>query len=89
MSYFYASANDNDPSSCFIANNLLYAVCVNSEALSLIVSTDIREHIILLLHTTYELCLAGLQGVFKVLLTAALLGVNEQYIYSFRALHEF
>lgn len=72
--FMLASANDNDPPSCFIVNNLLYAVCVNSKVLSLIVSTDIREHIILLLHRTYELCLAGLQGVTKYFL----LGVNEQ-----------
>ena len=87
LSYFYAGANDNDPPSCFSANSLLCAVCVNSEALSQ-VSIDISEHMILLLRTTNELCLAGLQGVTKTLLTAVLLGVNEQYVRSFDALNE-
>lgn len=58
--------------------------CLNSEALSQ-VSVDISEHIIVLLQTINELCLAGLQGVTKTLLTAILLGVNEQYV---EALHE-
>ena len=87
MSYFYAGANDNDPPSCFIANSPLCAVCANSEALSQ-VSIDIKEHMILLLHTTNELCLAGLQRVTKTLLTAVLLGINEQYVCLFEVLHE-
>ena len=43
---------------------------------------------IVLLRTANELCLAGLQGVTKTLLTAVLLGVNEQYIHAFDVLHE-
>ena len=35
-----------------------------------------------------ELCLAGQQGVTKTLLTAVLLGVNEQYVRSFDALND-
>ena len=87
LSYFYAGANDKNPPPCFIANSPLCAVCVNSEALSQ-VSIDIREHMIVLLRTANELCLAGLQGVTKTLLTAVLLGVNEQYVHSFDVLHE-
>ena len=87
LSYFYAGANDKNPPSCFIANSLLCAVCVNSEALSQVI-IDIREHLIVLLCTVNELCLAGLQGVTKTLLTAVLLGVNEQYVHLFDALHE-
>ena len=87
LSYFYSGANDNDPPSCFIANSMLCAVCVNSEALSQ-VSINIKEHMILLLRTTNELCIAGLQGVTKKLLTVVLLGINERYVHSFEVLHE-
>ena len=42
----------------------------------------------LLLRTINEFCSKGLQGVTKALLTAVLLGVNEQYVCSFEVLDE-
>ena len=84
LACFYGGAGDNDPPTCFIANNPLCSVCELAEICE--VSIDIKEYLAVLLRTMQELCEIGLQGVTKTLLISVLLQTNEKYVQTFGSL---
>ena len=77
LSHFYA--DDQDPPTCFVANNPLCSVCEESEAICQ-ETVDIQQHLVVLLKTIQAFAECGLDGATKTLITAMLMKTNEQYI---------
>ena len=85
LSHFYAGADDQDPPTCFVANNPLCTVCEESEAICQ-ESIDIQQYMVVLLETLQSLADYGLRGITKTLITAILMQSNEQYVRKFKEL---
>ena len=59
LSHFYTGADDQDPPTCFVANNPLCTVCEESEAICQ-ESIDIQQYMVVLLETLQSLADYGL-----------------------------
>lgn len=75
LSHFYSGADDQDPPTCFAANNPLCTVCEEAEAICQ-ESIDIQQYMVILLKTFQNLADHGLRGITKTLITAILLQSN-------------
>ena len=85
LSHFYAGTDDQDPKTCFVANNPQCMVCEEAEAICQ-ESIDIQQYMVLLLKTLQSLADNGLQGITKTLIIAILMQSNEQYVRKFKEL---
>ena len=85
LTCFYGGAGDQDPPTCFVANNPLCSICEVAEDVCQ-VSIDIKEYLIVLFKAMQELYDMSLQGVTKTLLISILLQKNEKYVQTFDAL---
>ena len=89
LSHFCAGADDQDPPTCFVANNPLCTVYEESEAIinyakrAFIFSSS---YMVVLLKTLQSLADYGLRDITKTLITAILMQTNEQYVRKFKEL---
>ena len=65
LSHFYP--DDQDPPTCFVANNPLCSVCEESEAICQ-ETVDIQQHLVVLLKTIQAFAECGLEGATKTLI---------------------
>ena len=81
-------ADDQDPPTCFLANNPLCSVCEESEAICQEI-VDIKQHLVIFLKTMQVFTEYGLEVLpCKTMITAMLMKTHAVYIHKHEQLHD-